>query len=289
VLATEIVNTYAKEYINFYIEKKYQTTQQASDFLGERIVSLREEISARQRELQRYQQEKEIDFLTESESAAHNTFADLTNALTQAQIARYRAQASYQELRDINVESIPQSVTDPSIQNIRQDYANLKSEYDRKSKLYKENYSEMVQLRAQMNSLQEELRKVVDDAETEYKSALRQENLLRQRVESQRTEVARMNSAAIHYNSLKTEVESMRKLLDSLEGMQNETRVSAQLKGLKTTSISPIDEAKVPKDPVSPNKKLNLFLALIMGLGGGVGLCFVFEYLDNTIKGPEEV
>ena len=290
VLATEIVNTYAKEYSNFYIEKKYQTTQQASDFLGERIVNLREEISSKQRELQRYQQEEEIDFLTETESAAHNTFADLTDALTQAQIARYRAQASYQELRDINnVDSIPQSVTDPVIQNLRKEYSNTKSEYDRKSELYKENYSEMVQLRAQMNSLQQELRKVVDDAEAGYRAALRQENLLRQRVESQRTEVARMNSAAIHYNSLKTEVESMRKLLDSLEGMQNETRVSAQLKGLKTTSISLIDEAKVPKDPVSPKKKLNLLLAVVMGIFGGVGLCFVFEYLDNTIKGPEEV
>jgi succinoglycan biosynthesis transport protein ExoP len=289
VLATEIVNTYAKEYINFYIEKKYLTTQQASDFLAERIVNLREEISLRQRELQRYQQEKEIDFLTETESAAHDAFADLRNALTQAQIDRYRAQSVYQELRNIDVESIPQSVTDPVIENIRNEYTNAKSEYDRKSKLYKETYPEMVQLQAKMDSLQQELRKVVDDAESEYKAALGQEYLLEQKLESQRTEVARMNSAAIHYNSLKTEVESMRKLLDSLEGMQNETRVSAQLKGLKTTSISLIDEARVPKDPVSPKKKMNLLLALVVGIVGGVGLCFVFEYLDNTIKGPDEI
>jgi len=84
-------------------------------------------------------------------------------------------------------------------------------------------------------------------------------------------------------------VENKRGLLNSLVERQNETLVSARLGGLKTSNISIIDKAKVPKDPVSPKKKLNLILALLMGLFGGVGLCFFFEYLDNTVKGPEDV
>jgi len=45
----------------------------------------------------------------------------------------------------------------------------------------------------------------------------------------------------------------------------------------------------VPEDPISPKKKLNLILALLMGVFGGVGLCFVFEYFDNSIKSPEDL
>ena len=50
-----------------------------------------------------------------------------------------------------------------------------------------------------------------------------------------------------------------------------------------------IDKAKVPKSPVSPNKKLNFILALLISVVGGGSLCFVLEYLDNTIKRPEEI
>ena len=98
-----------------------------------------------------------------------------------------------------------------------------------------------------------------------------------------------MNSNAILYNSLKIEVENKRKLLNSLVERQNETLVSARLGGLKTSNINIIDRAKVPRSPVSPKKKKNLFFALLFGIFGGVGLCFLLDYLDNTVKGPEDV
>ncbi|GAJ20693.1 unnamed protein product, partial [marine sediment metagenome] len=80
-----------------------------------------------------------------------------------------------------------------------------------------------------------------------------------------------------------------RNLLNSLEEKQSETLVSEKLGGLKAGNISIIDRAEIPKNPVSPKKKLNLILALLMGIFGGVGLCFIFEYLDNTVKGPDDV
>jgi capsular exopolysaccharide synthesis family protein len=58
---------------------------------------------------------------------------------------------------------------------------------------------------------------------------------------------------------------------------------------MKTGNIRVIDKAEAPKDPVKPRKKRNLILAVIMGLVTGLGLAFFFEYLDNTIKIPEDV
>jgi len=45
----------------------------------------------------------------------------------------------------------------------------------------------------------------------------------------------------------------------------------------------------VPRKPVSPKKKRNLVLAFLVGLFGGAGLCFALDYLDNTVKNPEDV
>lgn len=50
-----------------------------------------------------------------------------------------------------------------------------------------------------------------------------------------------------------------------------------------------MDQAEWPANPYKPNKRLNLLLAAVVGLFLGVGLAFFFEYLDNTVKTPEEV
>jgi capsular exopolysaccharide synthesis family protein len=180
-------------------------------------------------------------------------------------------------------------VNNPVIQQLKTEYTRIKNEYEEKSKKFKPSYPEMIQLKAKLDSMWNELKKAVDVAESEYNSALKREVSLKDLLEEQRAAVVRMESNAILYKSIKIEVENKRGLLNSLVERQNETLVSARLGGLKTSNISIIDKAKVPKDPVFPKKKLNLILALLMGIFGGVGLCFFFEYLDNTVKGPEDV
>ena len=293
ILAAEIVNTLAEEFIDFSIEKRFEATQEASDFLSEQIANLREDLAVKERELQRYGQDKDLLFLSDAESTTVSKFADLNAAYTQAQINRIKAEASYRQLQGLKVDSLPQFVNNPMIQELKTEYTRIKNEYEEKSKTFKDAYPEMITLKAKLDSMREELKseinKAVDVAQLEYRSALKEENSLWSLLEVQRGDVFRMESNAILYNSLKIEVENNRKLLSSLVERQSETLVSARLGGLKTGNISIIDKGEVPQNPVSPKKKLNLILALIMGLFGGLGLCFFFDYLDNTVKGPEDV
>jgi len=50
-----------------------------------------------------------------------------------------------------------------------------------------------------------------------------------------------------------------------------------------------IDPARPPQEPVRPRKKLNLMLGFIVGLGLGVGLTFLFEYMNNTVRTIEDI
>ena len=81
----------------------------------------------------------------------------------------------------------------------------------------------------------------------------------------------------------------MRTLLSTLVAKQNEIQVSSQLGGLRTSNIKVVDRALVPPGPFTPNVRRNLLMALLVGLFGGLGLIFLVEYLDNTVKGPEDV
>ncbi len=292
-LCADIVNTLAEEFISFSVEKRYETTQQASYFLSEQIANVREDLAAKERELQRYGKEKELFFLSPTESAAISKFADLTEALTKSEIKRIEAEAIYRELKELDADSLPQFADNPLLQQLKTEYSHIKNEYEEKSKIFRPGYPEMIQLKAKLDSMREglrsEIKKAVDGAEREYRSAKKKEVSLKRLLEDHRAEVVRMDSNAILYNSIKIEVENKRRQLNSLVERQNETQVSARLRGLKISNISIIDKAEVPRNPVSPKKKRSLILALIVGIFGGVGLCFIMEYLDNTVKGPEDV
>lgn len=58
---------------------------------------------------------------------------------------------------------------------------------------------------------------------------------------------------------------------------------------LGDTTITVISEASIPGSPIRPNKKLNIAIAAVLGLMTFTLLAFVLEYLDNTIKTPEDV
>ena len=291
--SSDVVNTLAEEFINFSIEKRYETTQQTSNFLSEQISSLQEDLAVKEREMQKYSQDKDLVFLSNTESTTVQKFEEINTAYTQAIMGRIQAESTYRELREINIDTLTQFMNNPLIQELKTQYARMKNEFDEKSKIFKPNYPEMVQLRARMDSMKNELlselQKAADAAEAEYRSALKKEGSLKDLLDRQRGDVSKMNSNAILYNSLKIEVENKRKLLNNLVEKQNETLVSSRLAGLKTSNISIIDRAEIPDQPISPKKKLNLILALFFGLFGGIGLCFIIEQLDNTVKGPEDI
>ncbi|MFQ5824310.1 MAG: GumC family protein [bacterium] len=50
-----------------------------------------------------------------------------------------------------------------------------------------------------------------------------------------------------------------------------------------------IDSAKPPKYPIKPKKTLNLILATFMGLGLGVAITFLLDFMDNSVRGVEEI
>lgn len=68
-----------------------------------------------------------------------------------------------------------------------------------------------------------------------------------------------------------------------------ESRISDAMDSEKITSVSLIEPAQLPFYPVSPKPMLNLLLAIFIGVIGGLGLAFFFNYLDDSLEMVEDV
>ena len=58
---------------------------------------------------------------------------------------------------------------------------------------------------------------------------------------------------------------------------------------LKMENVQIIDIARVPNSPIRPRVFMNIAIVGMLGLMIGLGLVLLIEYLDNTIKTPEDV
>ncbi|EOR28245.1 capsular polysaccharide biosynthsis protein [Clostridium sartagoforme AAU1] len=54
-------------------------------------------------------------------------------------------------------------------------------------------------------------------------------------------------------------------------------------------NIKTIEEVQLPEKPVSPNKKMNIAIAFLLGLMVSIGLAFLLEFLDNTFKSKDQL
>lgn len=292
-LAAECVNELAAAFIDLNINIKYAATEQATTFLSEQIKGLQTEIEQKGKQLQGFEAEANIIALSDNETTVIDRLSQLNKALTEAQIDRSQKEATWNGLKNVGPDYVPEAINNPLIQRLREDYVRLKRESQKMEERFQPDYPELqrtkVELESARKSLEDETQNLVKGAYSEYQTALNKERSLETEFNEQKGEAFKMNSSAVLYNGLKVEIQNKKTLLDSLLRRESETGVEARLKGLRTSNVRVVDRARVPVRPSSPNKKRNLILALILGLGGGVGLAFLFDFLDNSVKTSEDV
>lgn len=97
-----------------------------------------------------------------------------------------------------------------------------------------------------------------------------------------------LNDADRRITRLKREISiqeaNYRRYSENLE----QARIDHALESEKISNISVVQSATLPLKPIRPRKSLNLALGLFLGIFGAIGLAFFSEYIDHSIKTPEE-
>lgn len=289
-LSTQASNTLAASYIQQNLEARFVATEQAKDWLTKQLEDLKAKVERADEDLQAFGSQHDIISLDEKENVTMQRLTELNEALTKAEAERMAKEALYKQTKARNFDSLPTILENKLIMDLKQAYIQLEAQYMKLSETFKPEYPEMVRIKSQMETVQNrlngEINKIINGINNDYESGLRRETLIRQAFEQQKVKAMEMKDKAIQYNILKREADTNRELYKGLLQRMKEAGVSA---GITASNIQIVDQAEMPTSPYKPNKRLNLLLAAVVGLFLGVGLAFFFEYLDNTIKTPEDV
>lgn len=291
--AAAALNSLFDAYIEMNIQRKFQASEQATDFLTNQIEMVQEEIEQSEKELQEYGKEKDIIALSSTENTVIEKLGELNKALTDAQIDRVNKETYYNEIVLATPDFIPDALANPLIRDLREEYNRLNREYVKRSETFYPDHPDMLSLKSELDTakkaLEDETQALIKRAYSDFQAALKKERALSGEFNNQKREAFQLNSNAIQYNSLLIQIQNQKNLLESLMKRKSETDVTSRLGALRTSNIWIVDKAEVPSIPSSPNKRNNMMLGLMIGLLGGLGLAFLSERLDHSVRNADDI
>ena len=298
-LAASAVNTLASTYVEQNFKTKFESTMQASDWLSKQLVDLQMKVETSQEKLVRYQKEHEILGTDEKQNIITEKLDELNKEMTVAEFDRMQKEAVYRQTQSDDPDQVASAIIAQTsaggttssglLDKLREQQANLRIQIADLSTQLGPSYPKVAQLNSQLKEidrqLQSETNKAVDHLKGQYMAALQRENMLRDSFEKQKQEANKLNESAIEYSILKRDLDSNRTLYEGLLEKLKEAGVTA---GLRSNNFRIIDAARVPMTPSEPNIPRNLSFALVLGVISGIGLAFVLENMDNTVRTPEQ-
>src|ERR1700730_2938737 len=288
--AAQVVNAHIKNFIEQNFQSRYEATTRASTWLTDQLNELKVRVEKAEDARIAYERQNQIWAVDDKQNVTTQRLADLNKQLTEAQSERMRKQSMFEFTKAGDVDSVPQIRDNPAVQDLLRKRSDVYNQYTDASNQYGPNFPRVQRLQSQLKELDsgidKEKRAVMARLESEYREARQREELLTHALDQQKAEVNQMSERMVQYSILKREAEANKALYDGLLTKLKEAGISA---GLRSSNIRVVDPAMVPTYPSRPAKTRNIALSFVIGLVGGIGLALLREYMDNTVKSPDDI
>src|ERR1700680_2557340 len=291
LLAAQTVNTHIKNFIEQNFQSRYEATTRASTWLTDQLNDWKIRVEKSEDARITYERQNQIWALDgDKQNVTTQRLADLNKQLTDAQSERMRKQSLFEFAKAGEMDSVPQIRDNAAVQDLIRKRNEIYSQYNDALNQYGPNFPKVQRLQSQLKEVdataEKEKKGVLVRLESEYREARQREELLSQALDQQKAQVNQMSERMVQYSILKREAEANKALYDGLLTKLKEAGISA---GLRSSNIRVVDPAMVHTYPARPAKARNIALSFLIGLVGGIGLALLREYMDNTVKSPDDV
>jgi capsular exopolysaccharide synthesis family protein len=288
--AAKIVNSHIETFIEQNFRSRYEATTQASTWLADQLDELKVKVQKSEDARIAYERQNQIWTLDDKSNITTQRLADINRQLTEVQTERMKKESLYEFAKAGNLDAIPQVQSNPFLMDMIRRRSALLDDYNNALSQYGPNFPKVLRLQAQLKELDDDLEKqkknVVDGLESDYRETRQRELLLVQALDQQKADTNAMSEKLVEYNILTREAEANKALYDGLLTKLKEAGITA---GLRSSNIRIVDPAMIPSYPSRPAKARNVALAFLVGLVGGIGLALMREYMDNTVKTPDDI
>ena len=294
-MTMDMANATAQSYIEFNTDNRMKASQHTLTWLTDHLYELKKNLEDAESEFLVYKQSAKLISMEDSQKLIAERISDFNDAYLKARNRRLELDAKLAQVRRISksggdVPHLRSLVANELINDLYGQLVNADVALSRLSKVYKSKHPKVVEVKTNIENvrrkLHEELRKEVDSLKAERAVLLSKEKVLQKTMSDFEQEGMDTNKKQLKYTILKRNVEMNQKMYDTLLSRLKEANIAGNI---DVSNIRIVEKALLPGFPVSPNKKRNLLLGIVFGLMIGVGIGFLREYIDRTLRTEEDV
>ncbi|HSQ19049.1 MAG TPA: polysaccharide biosynthesis tyrosine autokinase, partial [Blastocatellia bacterium] len=289
-----VVNGIARTFLKRSFETKTEKFADTASWLDSATRELKAKVQQSEQALANYTRENNIFSLSDnkrdSTTLTTDKLARLHDQALRTETERMLKQTLYEELKDGRIAELPEAFADPKLMELRKQLndlqltaAQLGVKYSPKNPKTLEVQQQIALVQAQIDGSRKELESKL---KIEYERAAQDERAFKAALIATKEEAVQENQASIQYNILKQDVDTARALYTDF--LQKTNQAKAQV-AEQHNNLRVIERAGIPKIPVGPKRALMILLGFTVSLMGSIGLVFLLESLDNTIKNVEDV
>jgi capsular exopolysaccharide synthesis family protein len=317
--AALVTNTLAKEYYDMDLERSRGAMGEVTNFLEEQLVDVEKKLAASEDTLQSYQQVEGVVNLDENSRELINKLSDFESILYTAEAEKQinKKQLDYlTEKLGVKEKELLTSLiqtANPLILQLQMRIASLESDlvelvntgYTESSVQYQEINRQLESFKTRLNS---ETQRLIDFGYIPGPNdPMAVNQTLLQDIVRLQTEAISLEAKTKEYQRLvdfyDREIDKLPRKIISFARLERDRQVNEKIyllmkqryeesritEASQIGNVHVIDKAVPPKYPIKPKKKMNLLLGGFLGLGLGVGIIFIREFMDNTVKSKEDL
>jgi capsular exopolysaccharide synthesis family protein len=294
-LAADIANEFAEVYIESHLEAKLEVTQKASAWLSDRLGSLRQTLRESEQVLQSFREREQLIDTGDVRSIDVAELEQLTQSLVEATRTKNDARALYNQISQSKLSvdrmlALPVVSNNSLVQNLIESRATAKRLVAELGDRYGKKHPRMVSALSDLSQVEGELKTQVDNVarglNASYLAAQDAERELRRQITNVKSRLQNVSRKEFSLRELEREVDANRQVYEVFLNRGKETNETSSLEAVNARVI---DEALPPDFPSKPEKKKIVMAAVFLSAFFAVGIILLLDWLDNTIKTPEDV
>jgi succinoglycan biosynthesis transport protein ExoP len=294
VKAAQVANAFANLYLTQQLQDKYDATQQANQWLNQRLAELQPQVFQAEAAVEQYKAQHGL-LASVGSSLTEQEISNLNNQMAQAQADQAEHDARLRTAQQVlesgaTGENLSGSLNSPTITQLRAQSAELSSKVADLQTKYGPKHPEVQ--RAE-RALADNAAQIREEVSRQVSSLQAEAQVARQRVASLQGSLGQAKGALIGNNAASVELADLQRKADAASTLYatllNRAKQTATDQGSETSDSRIVSRAKIPNAPSFPKKQLNFALGLLLGLAGGVGSVFLMEALDSGLATSEDV
>lgn len=288
-LAQRVVNALADEYMYLAIDRRNESFTLVRKWLDKQLQEMAGRVQEAQKKLYEFGQKTDIYTLEDKDNVVVQKFIDLSSLLTKAQAEKVAKEAQFKQIKDRGPNA-PLIVNHPLIAELRKDLVVQQAKVSSLKKVFRGEHPEMLAEQANLaelqGRLQAEVQRLQESVKADYEAADRTEKLLSESFSDQKGQMAKLQENLAEFQILKRDAQTTEQLYQAILARVKEASIASTM---VPSNVSLINPARLPNKPYKPKTLRDLAIASILGLTLGVGLAFLMEHLDDSIKSAEDL